>query len=109
MWWTKKKKEREYKFSVLEICSVGDRYEYKVKATSKKEAFKKLFIWFFAKKWTNEEIKSKHFTVTQPNKEVFIVNGMPRWFGRVISGSSDKNSHISKKEYAKKHNINLDH
>ena len=54
-------KEKVFTFSTITVAKIGDKYEYKVKATSKTEAFKKLVQYFFAVEESNyEDIESNH-------------------------------------------------
>lgn len=110
-------KQKFYKFGMQEIAAIGDRYEYTVKADNKQEAFDKLIKYFFADKdayrIANEDVKSTHHTVTQPQKDSFTHWNMPYWFAKRISGdvrNRDKGYDYQRdlEVYAAKRGISLD-
>lgn len=107
----KPKGPKTYTFSTTEICSIGDKYEYKIKASSKREAFNLLIQYFYGEKYPGEGVvESKHYNVTQPQKDVFTYHGMPGWFARRISGwvRNDYTDFQKKLEqYAFENNIKL--
>lgn len=110
MKWFKRKKvdvPTEYKFTTTEVTCSGDKYEYTVKANNREEAFKKLVEWFFVKGGPHgEDIEQDHYDVSVPSNYRFYTEGMPKWFGRCISGH--KGDHYKTlDQYAKENGITL--
>ena len=102
--------EKEFEFSVMETAHIGDKYVYKVKAKSKEEAFKLLVDDFFGENFHSDKIKSESFQVVYPYDAKFIVRGMPRWFGKRISGyvkESNQNYQHDLESYCQENNIKL--
>ena len=102
-------KETEFVFSTSESAHIGDLYEYRVKANSRKEAFDKLVQYFFGEGHV-EGIKSDHRQFSYPHHARFTVEGMPMWFGKRISGHvRDENVNYQHKleEYCIKNGIKL--
>lgn len=107
----KKKKEnkvKEYEFTTIEAACVGNKYVYKVKAKSKKEAFKILVEYFYGKKSNiDNKVKSNHYTIHYPQHDKQIWYGMPYWFHNMIGGAHKTSSALKLKEYMIENNINL--
>lgn len=105
---------KTYTFSTMEAAKIGDLYEYKVKATSQREAFEKLVKHFFAISESNiGEVVSSHKEVSYPGQKVFEYSGMPRWFAKRISGhvrddSTKEDYQDSLEKYAEANDIKLD-
>lgn len=102
--------EEEFEFSVMETAHIGDKYVYKVKAHSREEAFKLLVDNFFGENFHSDKIKLNSFQVVYPYDAKFIVTGIPRWFGKRISGHvRDDNENYQHKleEYCIRNNITL--
>jgi len=101
--------ESEFFFSVSESVHLGDLYEYRVTAASKKEAFDKLVQYFFGEERV-EGVKSQHKTFRYPEDATFEVKNMPWWFGKRISGNvrdEDHNFQQMLEEYAERNGIQL--
>jgi hypothetical protein len=107
-------KEKMYTFGMQEVCAIGDRYEYKVQAENREEAFKKLVEYFFSAEGRSthlKEVQSTHHSVTQPHKNSFTTWGMPRWFAKRISGDVRGDDYDYQKDlvaYAIKNQIKLE-
>ena len=113
-WWNKKKepKIKEFTFGVEELVCSGDKYEYKVKASSKREAFNILVKYFFGEDnhKIDKAVVTKEYQVTQPGKNSFTYWGMPRWFAERISGrvrNGRSNYQDKLEQHARKHGIIL--
>jgi len=120
MWPFKKNKQKEpkkkvYTFGVEEMTHIGERYEYKVTAENKKEAFNKLVKNFFGTReervLVDKDIEANSWNIHSPNKAEFICWGMPYWFAKRISGivrgpGFDFDKKL--KKYAIDHDIDLD-
>jgi hypothetical protein len=102
-------KETEFVFSTSESTHIGDLYEYRVKANSKKEAFDKLVQYLFGEGHV-EDVKSDHKQFSYPGHATFNVEGMPMWFGKRISGhlrEGNANYQHNLEEYCFKNGIKL--
>jgi hypothetical protein len=107
----KKSVESEFFFSIEESAHIGDRYEYRVKASSRKEAFDKLINYFFGEESMCHDVKSDHRSFSYPGHATFRVEGMPIWFGKRISGQvreDGKNYQHKLEEYCTENGIKLD-
>lgn len=105
-------KEKEFTFSVTDITCIGDKYSYKVKGKNKEEAFKKLVIYFFGElcNMDHNDVKSEHYTVTYPSRDIFKTELMPHWFGKRIGGNvgthrGDRSYDERLKKFCKDNNI----
>lgn len=102
----KRNKIKEYKFTTWEAACIGDKYEYKVKAKTRKEAFNKLVTYFFGKEYIPiEDIKSSGGTIMYPNLNREGCTGMPDWFHDTLKGRSSKKSQEKLQTYMINHNI----
>jgi hypothetical protein len=98
----------QFTFAMVELPAVAEKYEYKVKATNKEQAFEKLVRYFYDKTGLDKDVVSNHLSSSDINQVVFYTEGMPEWFGRCVSSQRCQPKDIKKlREYCALKGIKL--
>lgn len=105
---TGKKTIKTFRMSTTDILCVGDKYEYTIEGNTRKEAFNRLVLFFYGKgENKTQPVKQDSFIVSRPYHNDFYCDGMPDWFGRIISGNSQNGDYEKLKSYAAENNLDI--
>ena len=101
--------DKEYKFTAISGQWVGDKYKYKIKASSKLEATKK-FIEFMFGNMDSPDITSEHYNVTRGYYTNYGSGNIMKMnlIARCISGEGSKKDWKELREFCSKKNIKLE-